>query len=51
MIAGVYQDYYADYAGEANQLWWKGVVVKRNVSNGTYDPEWIGLDAIRKAYG
>ena len=25
-------------------------VVKRNVVNGCYDPEWISLDRIRKAY-
>lgn len=50
MICGVYQDYYADYAGEANAMWWPGVIVKRNVSKGSYDPEWIGLDAIKKTY-
>lgn len=50
LVAGVYQDYEADFAGEANSLWWKGVVVKRNVRNGMYDPEWISLDAIMEAY-
>jgi len=51
LVAGVYQDYYADWAGEANELWWRGVVVKRNVNNGMYDPEWIGIDRIRRQYG
>jgi len=51
LIAGCYQDYDADWAGEANRLWWRGVVVKRNVENGNYDPEFISLDQIKKAYG
>lgn len=51
MVAGVYQDYYADWAGEANTLWWKGVVVKDYVENGSYDPQWISLDSIKKEYG
>lgn len=51
MVVGVYQDYHADWAGEANAMWWKGVVVKENVVNGQYDPRWIGLDAIKKEYG
>lgn len=43
LVAGCMIDYYADWAGEANRLWWKGVIVKRNVEQGSYDPEWIGL--------
>lgn len=50
MVAGVYQDWEADFAGVANDLWWRGVIMKRRVMNGTYDPEWIGLDAIKEAY-
>lgn len=51
MVCGCYQDYDADWAGEANRLWWRGIVVKRNVSDGNYDPEFISLDQIRKMYG
>lgn len=51
LVAGCYQDYEADWAGEANKLWWRGVVVKRNVENGNYDPEFISLAALKKAYG
>lgn len=50
LVAGVYQDYDADFAGAANDLWWKGVVFKRNVEDGQYDPEWISMDRIRKEY-
>lgn len=51
LVAGCYQDYDADWAGEANKLWWRGVVVKRNVENGNYDPEFISLNRLRKEYG
>jgi hypothetical protein len=51
LVAGCYQDYDADWAGNANSLWWRGVVVKRNVEDGNYDPEFISLDQIKKAYG
>ena len=50
LVAGCYQDYNSDWAGEANKLWWRGVVVKRNVSNGNYDPSFISLDALKKEY-
>lgn len=51
MVAGVFQDYDSDWAGEVNKLWWRGVVIKRNVENGCYDPEWVSLDKMRKEYG
>lgn len=50
LVAGVYQDYFADFAGEANELWWKGVIFKQNVDKGQYDPQWISMEAIKKAY-
>lgn len=50
LVVGVYQDYDADYAGLANDLWWRGVVVLRNVEDGNFDVQWISMDAIRKEY-
>lgn len=50
LVAGVYQDYFADYAGDANNMWWKGVVIKRNVHNGMYDPQWVSLNQLKKEY-
>lgn len=47
---GCYFDYHADYAGPANEMYWRGIVVKRNVCRGDYDPEFITLSNIRKAY-
>jgi hypothetical protein len=50
LVAGCYQDYNSDWAGEANKLWWRGVVVKRNVEDGNYDPQFISLAALKKEY-
>jgi hypothetical protein len=50
-VVGVYQDYDADFAGPANALWDRGVVVKRNVQNGSYDLEKISLEQLKRAYG
>jgi len=50
-VVGVYQDYHADYAGPANDIWNPGIVVKRGVENGAYDIEHISLKRIEEAYG
>jgi hypothetical protein len=51
-VAGVYQDYVADWCGkEVQKLWWPGVVVKRNVDDGVYSPQFISLKDIKKEYG
>ena len=50
LFCGVYQDYKADWAGVSNDLWWRGVIVKRNVEKGVYDPEFISLAEIKKEY-
>lgn len=49
-VVGVYQDYDSEWAGVVNDLWWRGVVVKRNVSEGTYDPEFVSLGRLKKEY-
>lgn len=51
LVCGVYQDYWADWAGEVNRLWWRGVVIKRNVEDGSYDPQFISMEALKKEYG
>ena len=51
VCAGVFQDYDSGWAGECNKLWWRGIVVLRNVDNGSFDPQWISIDALRKEYG
>ena len=51
LVAGVYQDYTPSYAGEVGRLWWRGVIIKRNVEDGCYDPQWVSIDQLRKIYG
>ena len=51
LVAGVYHDYDSDWAGECNKLWWRGVVIKRGVENGTYDPEFVSLKRLKEEYG
>lgn len=50
LVAGVYQDYEADWAGGRNALWWRGVVIKRNVQNGNYDHQWVSIEQLKKEY-
>lgn len=49
-VAGVYQDFDSGWAGEVNKLWWRGVVIKRNVEDGHYDPQFVSIEALRKEY-
>ncbi len=51
LVVGCYQDYHADWAGEANALWWRGVIVKRAVRAGEYDPQWYGIEEVKRRYG
>jgi hypothetical protein len=51
LVAGVYQDYQSGWAGNVGHLWWRGVVVLRGASEGTYDPEFVSLEALRGEYG
>ena len=50
LFTGVYQDYVSEWAGEANKLWWRGIVVLHNVEDGNFDPQFISLESIRKEY-
>ena len=51
LIAGCYFDYNSPWAGKANDLYWRGVVIKRNVEDGQYDPEFVSLNQLEKIYG
>lgn len=51
LVCGVYQDYESDWAGRVNDLWWRGVVFKKNVEEGNYDPSFISLESLKKEYG
>lgn len=49
-VVGCFQDYTNDWVGEAASFWWRGVMIKHNVENGQYDPEWVSIDRMRKIY-
>lgn len=51
LVAGCYKGADEKWAGQANENWAKGVVIKRNVSEGMYDMQWVSMDALRKEYG
>jgi hypothetical protein len=52
LVVGCYldEDQHEDYAGEANKLWWKGVVVLHDVHDGMFEPEWINIRMIKDRY-
>ena len=50
-VAGVLQDYHSPWAGHVNDLWWSGVVIKRGVEDGVYDPQFISLKQLEIEYG
>lgn len=50
-VVGCFQDYRSPWAGGANDLWWSGVLVKWDVENGNYDPEFISMSRLKKLYG
>lgn len=51
LVAGCFKGNDEHWAGQANRDWWKGVVIKRNIQDGWYDPEFVSLGALKKAYG
>jgi hypothetical protein len=50
-VVGCYKGASEGWAGQANKDWWPGVLIKRNIKDGMYDPEWISLAALEKEYG
>lgn len=51
LVSGCFVDYPVEWAGEMQDLWWSGVIIKRNVEEGTYDPEFVSLSRLKKEYG
>lgn len=50
LVCGVYQEWQADFAGHANDLWWRGVCFLDNVNDGVYDLSMISMHSIKKEY-
>lgn len=51
LVAGCFKGGDESWAGQANKDWWKGVVIKREISNGMYEPQFVSMEALKKAYG
>ena len=51
LVAGSFKGGQEAWAGQANLEWWKGVVIKRNINNGAYDPEFVSLERLKAEYG
>jgi hypothetical protein len=51
LVAGCFKGAEEAWAGQANLDWWKGIVIKRNISNGVYDPEFVSLKRLSELYG
>lgn len=50
LIAGCFLDHYEEYAGPANDLWWRGVFIKDNVVDGDYDLIEYSLKRLKDNY-
>ena len=52
MVGGCYLDYASGWNNpQSEDLWWSGVIIKRNVEEGTYDPQFVSINSLRKEYG
>jgi len=48
---GCFFDHYEGYAGEANKMWWRGVILKHITGHGTYDVEMVSMERLKNLYG
>ena len=51
LVAGCYKGAEEGWAGQSNLDWWKGVVIKREIDNGMYEPEFVSLKRLKEVYG
>jgi hypothetical protein len=51
LVAGCYKGGREGWAGQANNGWAKGVVIKRNIDHGMYDFQWVSIEVLKKTYG
>ncbi|MBT8448266.1 MAG: metallophosphoesterase [Gammaproteobacteria bacterium] len=51
LVAGCFFDHWEGYAGQANDLWYRGVFVKTNIEGGDYDLQEISLKELERRYG
>lgn len=51
LVVGNYQDYINPWAGNVGNLWSSGVFILRNVEDGTFEPQWVSIESMKRAYG
>lgn len=51
LVAGCFKGAPEGWAGQANDEWWSGVVIKRDIDNGYYEPEFVSYKRLRETYG
>jgi len=51
LVAGCYKGAEESWAGQANREWWKGIIIKRNIEGGMYEPQFVSLATLKKEYG
>lgn len=50
-IVGCYFDFDMAYVSpNVNNMWWRGLTIKRNVCHGRYDPQFYSLNSIKRDY-
>lgn len=50
-LAGCYFEHEEAYVSKSvNHMWWRGVVIKRNVVDGCYDPQFLSLNTIKRRF-
>lgn len=50
LSVGCYQDYNSNWAGNVNELWWRGICVLNNAENGQFDLKTVTLANLKKEY-
>jgi hypothetical protein len=50
LVAGCFKGAEESWAGQANLDWWKGVIIKRNIQDGYYEPEFVSLKRLHDVY-
>lgn len=50
LVAGCYFEHHEDYANQSNMGWWRGVIVKKDVKDGNYEPEFMSIDTVKAKY-
>jgi hypothetical protein len=50
LVAGCFKGAAESWAGQANGEWWSGIIIKRNISDGIYEPQFISTETLRREY-